>query len=552
MALKNPWFGFVTRTYEQAKEDVLLRFQSNVPEITDHTESNPWVKGISVWAGILEQLSYYLDNKGREAFLSTARKFESGVKIAKIHGYRIKGVIAASVDLTFTTNINATSQILIPIGTTVRTKNNVSFRTIENAIIEIGSNTVQVKAKQWTPVVNEILGNSDGSKDQVFELTANVVDNAITVLVGADNFTPVSTFSFSTPTDKHFVAGLNENNNMEITFGDGMAGIIPQSSSEIKASYYTSQGKLGNVTRNTINIIVDTITLPTNTTISVNNINAAVGGVNSEDLVSLRKNIPLSQRTKLRAVTDQDFIDLAQLVSGVAKSGINYDCGNFVDIYIAPVGGGVASNELLSEVKAFFSDKRITTVQVNPVAAGEILVKIQADIKALPNYSNSVVLQSVQNNLIDFLSVENQDIKGTVYLSDIYEVIENTAGVSNSDITLMSPVPFARQIGDTTTILNWTRNLTNKSVTTIKWGIRFVDTNKFELTKNDLFVNTYMNDINVIQNEITFQVNGSYNVNDQYEFYTYAYNDRKIVLTEASIPVTDLSVLFLNVTGGIE
>ncbi len=39
MPLQNPWVGYFDRTYEQIRDAVLTLFQSQVPEITDHTET---------------------------------------------------------------------------------------------------------------------------------------------------------------------------------------------------------------------------------------------------------------------------------------------------------------------------------------------------------------------------------------------------------------------------------------------------------------------------------------------------------------------------------
>lgn len=68
MPLENPWIGYTDRTFQQIKDNVLTKFQNLVPEITDHTESNTWVKGISIWAGVTEMLGYYIDNRARGFF----------------------------------------------------------------------------------------------------------------------------------------------------------------------------------------------------------------------------------------------------------------------------------------------------------------------------------------------------------------------------------------------------------------------------------------------------------------------------------------------------
>jgi len=552
MRILNPWVGYVTRSFEQIKDNVLNRFQNLVPEITDHTESNPWVKGISIWSGMVEMIGYYLDNKARETFLPTARKFSSGVKIARLFGYRVKGTVSAFVDLTFTINQVASSDIIIPINTLCVTREGVEFRTLQNAIIPSGQTFVQVSARQWTPVISENIGTSNGSVNQSYDLVENVVDGATSVLVGLNSYQPVDTFAYSVPSDPHFLAGLNENSVMTIEFSDGVAGEIPAAGSDIFATYYTSLGSSGNVGATTIDEISSSITLPVGVDISVNNILGANGGADSENLEDLRKNIPRSLRTKDRAVTDQDFIDIAELVPGVAKAGQEYDCGEFVDVFIAPEGGGFPSNQLVQDVEDYFEDRRIITVKVRVQGAGEINIRIDAVINALPNYTNSDVSQRVTDNLLDFLRSENQEVRGTVFLSDIYEVIERTEGVSNSEISIFSPTPFARPVSGTTNILNWSPILKTGSVETVNWSIRFVSNSTFELSRNGQFLSTFQTNVDVVLPEIDFIINADGNNNDRYDFITYEFNGRRIVLDEPSIPVSDLANINLNVTGGID
>lgn len=552
MAIINQWVKYVDRTYEQIKANVLTKFGNLVPEITDHTESNPWVKGISIWSGIAEMIGYYLDNKAREVFLPTAKRFESAVKIARLFGYRVKGALAASADLTFSINAITGTNVVIPQGTLIKTDEGTEFRTTQSATILAGQTQIQVSAKQWTPVANQLLGTSDGSIDQVYELDENVVDNAITILVNLTSYAPVDTFAFSVPGDEHFVAGINENNKMEVKFGDDINAKIPPSAEDIVANYYTSLGANGNVGANTITNIIDNISTPSGITLSCTNILKASGGADAETLDRLRKLIPLSLRTKNRAVTDQDFIDIAELKSGVAKAGLDFECGRDVSVYIAPVGGGVASQQLIDDTVDWFETRRIITVKVRVLGAGELLIKIVANIEALPNYTNAQVLANVQDAINTFMSVDFQDINGKVVIGDVYQAIEGAEGVKNSRITLFSPVPYARPIDATTNILNWTRDVKPASTVNVKWAIRFIATNIFELKKNGSFIGNFAVNNTIAQPEIEFMVNGTYALNDEYEFVTYPYNDNRLILDEPSIPVTDNTVLNLTVTGGIQ
>ncbi|TAG94940.1 MAG: hypothetical protein EAZ20_00570, partial [Bacteroidetes bacterium] len=78
--------------------------------------------------------------------------------------------------------------------------------------------------------------------------------------------------------------------------------------------------------------------------------------------------MPIHLRTLQRAVTENDYIELAQLIPSVSKAGIVYKGDKKVYVYVVPKGGGLASNSLLNEVVLFFEDKKMitTTVEAYP------------------------------------------------------------------------------------------------------------------------------------------------------------------------------------------
>jgi len=549
MQLFNNWVGYVDRSFEQIKTKILNELASQTP-ITDMNETNPWVKLISIWAGIAEMLGYYVDNRSREAFLPTARKFESGVKIARFADYRVRGPLAASVDLTFTSNVLVPSDVLIPEGTEVKTSNNVTFFTVQDATILTGTDSIQVAARQWTPVNNVNLGTSDGSEDQTFDLEENVVDNNITVLVNAQSFLPVDSFALQTPTDKVFKNAVNEQSVMQIIFGDNIAGEIPQAGQDVITSYFITQGSSGNVGATLINEIVSTITTPVGVELTVNNILAASGGSDGDTLDDLKKLIPRKTRTRERAVTELDYIDLATLVSGVSKGGVRFDCARDIEIFVTPQGGGVASQALLDDVIDFFEERKIIGRNLTANSAGEISLKISAKITALPNFQNSIVENSIKTNLIDFLSPNNQNINGSVLINDVIQVIESTEGVNFSENVRMTPVPFARPIEGTTNVLDWQRNILSTNNDTTKYVIKFVTTTTFEVVRADTFIGTFAVDNIIDLSDVSFEITGSYSIGDKYEFFVYQFTGT-LRLNEPSIPVTDVSNITLAVIGGI-
>lgn len=553
MILENPgWLGYFDRTYDQIKTNVLTKFQGLVPEITDHTETNPWVKGISIWSAIAEMLGYYIDSRARELFLTSAKKYSSAVKIAKQYDYRVQGATPAAVTLRFSSNVPASGTINIPVGTKVKTETDVIFTTTTAGVINSGQTFCDVEAMQWEIVPNVALGNSNGQPDQEFILEEDVADGSIALTVSAVAYAEQETLAFSIGTSEHFIAGLNEDTKMVVQFGDGINGKIPPSGQAIVATYYVTQGEAGRVGAGKINQIISAITVPGSEVMSVNNSGNATGGSNFEDLTKLQKRIPLSIRTKYRAVTRQDFIDLAELVAGVERAGVEFDCevDAFVKVYLAPEGGGVASNSLITAVQNYLDERKIITTKVQTQSAGVAEFLITVEAVALPGFSNTNVTNDIQQALLDFFDPVNQDVEGHLTLGDLYQVIEGVRGVRYSQITLLVVIPFARNIITPTNVLNWDREVKPASVSTLKWLIRFTTNAQFELFKETDFEGVFLVDNLVVMDEIEFTINGTHEPGDQYVFYTYAYN-QSVFLAEPSIPSTSIGNMTVTVTGGV-
>jgi hypothetical protein len=553
MIIKNPWVGVLDRTYDQYKDNILTKFQAYVPEVTDHTDTNPWVKGISIWSGLMEVLHYYLDNDAREVYLSVAQEFSSAVKIAKMFDYRVKGSVPSSVTLRFSSSIPASGPIIIPVGTQVKTANGEIFTTTILGTILTGQSFVDISAKQWEAVTNVSLGNSTGLADQEMVLEEQVVDNSITFIVNVTSYSAQETFAFSFPNSEHFLAGLNENTEMVIRTGDGINGKIPPAGQPMTASYYITQGSLGNVGAGKIIQFISSISVPGSEVISVNNLLAATGGADYEDLNKLKKRIPLSIRTKYRAVTDQDFIDVTELYAGVEKAGVFFDCDvdKYVHVYLVPEGGGPASNVLIGDVTTYLNARKIITTLISVESAGVVPFILVINATALPGYSNALAKSNIEDALVELGSSENQTIRGKFVIGDIYQAIEESDGVLNSIVTLMVLIPYARNLTTLTNNLNWTREILPASAATTRWLIRFITNSNFELFREDDFIGSFAVDTLITQTEVKFTVIGNHAAGDNYQFYTYAYNSPSVTLEEPSIPTIELVNLTVNVTGGV-
>ncbi|MBD2341677.1 baseplate J/gp47 family protein [Calothrix sp. FACHB-156] len=201
--------------------------------------------------------------------------------------------------------------------------------------------TNTVWATQAVTLVNENLGSSDGSPNQSFysvqapillgqqlevsEPTLPSADEQVAIALqsGQDALTivrdetgqiesiwvcwqEVPDFYGSTSGDRHYI--LNRLTG-EIRFGDGRNGMVPpQGLNNIRLAHYRSGGGVqGNQAAATITQLKTTVPYIN----SVTNFEPATGGSDQESLAHLQERGPKSLRHRGRAVTAQDFEDLA-------------------------------------------------------------------------------------------------------------------------------------------------------------------------------------------------------------------------------------------------
>ncbi|GAB4493074.1 MAG: hypothetical protein OHK0045_21880 [Raineya sp.] len=545
--MSDKFIGYLNRSAEQIEQDLAAKFAVYLPEITD-LENDPLYIGMKIWAGIAENLHYYLDRKAQETFLSTCRRFESAIKIAEANDYRVKGSFPASAEITFFFDTPANQDVIIPKDTIVATKDGIVFLTSSNVTILNGESEATVSAIQYEKFENIELGITNGQASQKFNLPQKVVDFDIRLNIASNIYGQVPTFFYSSREDYHFVASIDANMQMQVTLGDGITGRIPPIGEIVYADYYLCEGLRGNVAANKITEIISSVSVPSGYILKCTNRNRASGGVDAEGLEDLRKRIPKSRYTLLRAVTKQDYIDLAELYPGVERAGLQINCQK-VTLYIAPTGGGVASTALLNAVKDYFSDKKTIGHNLQVLAAGEIRIKIKVELQVLPNFVNASVANNCKNKLLEFGSARNQQIGGEIQIGDVYELLETTKGVRYSKIIYLTPIPYAKPL--TNKVLSWQVNVLEESVVTISWKIIFISNTQFQLIRNNSFFGIYNVSETVSTQEVRLVINPSgYVSGDAWEFKTYKYNG-SIILEEPSLPVFLEDDLEIIAKGGV-
>ncbi|MCU0439301.1 MAG: baseplate J/gp47 family protein [Raineya sp.] len=550
MSASDKFIGYLNRSSEQIEEDIKSKFPLYLPEITD-IDNDPLFQFSKIWAGILENLHYYLDRRTQEAFLPVAKRFESGILAAESSNYRVKGSYPASADITFYFDTPAPSNVVIPAGTIVSTEDNIPFVTKQNVTITTGNTQATVGAFQYQKYQNINIGTTNGQPSQVFLLPEKVVDYDIILTIGTNVYGQVDTFFFSTKDDLHFIPSINKDNRMQVKLGDGITGKIPTNLETVLASYYVSEGLNGNVGANKITDVISSVTVPSGMILKCKNTTKASGGTNAETLIDLKKRIPLHRSTLKRAVTPEDYVALAELYPGVERAGEEHSCQS-INLYIYPTGGGIASQALIDDVYDYLLPIKMFGHKLNVYAAGEVQIKMKVDIYILPNYVKNTVLNNAINNIVALGSNKNKvkvKVKGKIAIGDIYQAIETAEGVDYSDLIKIYPIPYAKPL--TNKVLDWEVDILEGSQNTVSWKIIFSSSTEYQLIRNNAFFGNYNVTQQVNTNEISLKINaGSYVLGDSWEFKIYKYNGN-LVLEEPSLPILSSDNIEANIIGGI-
>lgn len=340
-------------------------------------------------------------------------------------------------------------------------------------------------AAQTVTIRNETLGSSDGSANQAFHsaqtpvlagqrlevrepekpsavelaaLTTTPGDNPITTVNDAAGrpkeiwvrWLQVQDFYASGPRDRHYVLDRLTG---EIGTGDGINGLIPPiGTGNIRlATYQTGGGSAGNKPAGAVVQMKTTVPYVD----KVTNTEAAAGGADAEAFDSLLTRAPREVRHGGRAVTLEDYEDLAILASPDVARARCIPLRNLIEDPLdehPPVRGEVSviilqrsteakpqpSLELLSRVNDYLEAHSLPTAHVSVVGPLYIRVDVKVEIALTSLEGASAVEQAVQQSLASFLHPLTGGLDGAgwdfgrrPHLSDLYALIEEVPGVDH-------------------------------------------------------------------------------------------------------------------------
>lgn len=426
---------------------------------------------LELFAYMGDVMHFYIDRTASEAFLGTAVRRQSVLYIADMLGYKPIGQQAASCLLTFTmvdapTLENALNlspaealaySVTIPAGTRVTNSTNTAasqaiFETDVDFTITPGQ-TVEVFATEGVTVSNDGLGNSKGTPNATFMVPSTGVISGtveVTTREGGNviRWSHVSDIALARPTQSAFTTYLDDEERTFVVFGDNASGRIPPYGSEMYVSYRYGVGASANdLALGTLTVLVPPTGVETYG-ISVTNGAPPVGGADPESVESMRFSIPRSSgRLKSRAVTLNDYADLALQVPGVAKAVSYGTLYTAVHVRVAPVGG--AANDaymarLNAAVEDHLSDKVLvgTHVYSEPSTVDDLWLNayLRITVHVQAAYNRTQVRKTVEQAVRALFAFDNVDFGTRISLGQVYRAALAVQGVEWAEVHWMDTV----------------------------------------------------------------------------------------------------------------
>jgi uncharacterized phage protein gp47/JayE len=445
---ENPIFSYTRRDYEGSRKEGLAK----IPIIskgnwTDLNATDPGIILLDYVHALVDMLSYYQDHQALETFITTAKERANIFRLAKQLSYSIRSSKGAICNVEFSVPLKYDFTIKIPKYTSVSTNSGISYLTIEDKYLLSGEAVVTVPCSQGK--LNTItykgtgisrLSSIPNASNQVLRISSNNIDiDSITIIDNIGRiWKPVDYITFSTEIDRVYQVELNPDDSVSIKFGDGERGIVPKETDILTITYVTTLADEGRVNENEITILDTPIYDSKGNYIEflVNNNNASTGGSKSQSSREIRELAPGAIKAQNRAVTLNDFENLAKLVEGVADARA-YDINTKPDlclyhevkVLITPEDNNGDINILKDRVYNYLSQRMIPPTNLQILTPSYIDIDIEVIVKKLDTAVEGRLSYQLQQNIIEYFKDREGSIGEDFYPSDLSSILRNTEGV---------------------------------------------------------------------------------------------------------------------------
>lgn len=407
---------------------------------------------LELMAYVGDILSYYGSRVSQEAYLPSATQRISLLNISQLLDYTPYGPIPATGTVTVATFPGGPA-VTVPAGTQLSTSITPDglteppiYETDDDVTVPANGGTALLSVTQGITYPMQQIAVSDGTPGQAYSLPYVDIETDETLQVWVQGPNPDAPVLW-VQVDRLIDAGgdaevytitTDESDVTWITFGDNTNGVIPGSGLTIWATFRVIVGAAGNLPASTVSTVyspVDGIAVAYQADGITPQSSAMIGGSDAEDNESIRKNAPLAFTTQQRAVSLEDFQNLAYSVPGVLMASASGHNATSVSLYIAGPSYSAPNSQLVDAVLDFFKDKTLAGVTVSVLPPAIIPVDVGTAAKPVtlvvkPGYNQALTIHNVTAAFQAVLSPPNVSFGQLLNVSDLYEAALAVDGVA--------------------------------------------------------------------------------------------------------------------------
>jgi len=443
--------------YEALRESMLAVARQTLPEWTDQTENDLGVLLIELFAYASDITLYYQSRIASQLFPATSDEPESLVQLLRLLGYELRSAPPATVELAIAVDAAQALPLTVPGGTVflaqTASDDRIQFESVRDVSLTsaVLGPTIEenlrwflpVSAVEGSTVTDELLGISDGSPNQLYTLGERpVIGGSITATTTGPGGTilwhEVPALATAGPVQRCFMVQRGADGTVTLLFGDGVNGAVPLKGSgldqvEVHATYRIGGGPQGNVPPGTA--FTSSISALRKITAPAGGSGGAVG----ESVVGARDLAPRLYRAQNRAVTADDYVELALRTPGVGKARAVALNWNDVLLFVAPSGRVEQPSELLRrDLLAAFEASRMATSVLRVLGPEPAGIFLKAVIRAEPFYLQEDVRAAVTAATAGLIAFDVIDFGQSLFLSRVYDVLQSLPQVASLTVTQFS------------------------------------------------------------------------------------------------------------------
>lgn len=260
----------------------------------------------------------------------------------------------------------------------------------------------------------------------------------LAVLIEGRRWTEVATLDASGPGDAHYVVRMTEEGHVRVAFGDGTRGRrLPSGSNNVRVRYRLGSGLAGNLPPGSL----EKPARPSPLVDKVHQRADARGGGDMEGVASLKRNAPASLLTLERAVSADDYAHLAAAHAAVWRARAFALPSALrrprIEVVVVPAGGVSLDERLQAALRDFLAAHSLPGVQPVVTEFSRVLMRLKVTLRVVAaEYDPDAVKAQAMARLTETFALERREIGATLYLSEVFAVVEAIAGVRNSTCTL--------------------------------------------------------------------------------------------------------------------